>query len=41
MKKLLLALICVTFVAVTVSGCCGNCPFKKKETTTTETAPAN
>lgn len=31
MRKLLLALVVVTFAAVAVSGCCGKCPFTKKD----------
>lgn len=32
MKRVLLALVCVTFIAVAASGCCkGKCPFQKKD----------
>lgn len=31
MKKVLLTLVVVAFAAVAVSGCCGHCPFMKKD----------
>ncbi len=36
MKRVLLALVCVTFIAVAASGCCNTCPFQKKDTIKTE-----
>lgn len=36
MKKALLSVVCMAFLAVAVAGCCGICPFKKKEAAPTE-----